>query len=109
MPRARWWVIGAMSLLTVTVVLLDATGVIFDGPEPSLPPPLALPTPDADGTAALAAVEPEPGDPDQGVMASVERILRTRGLGKSVHAIVAPLADPARPWMQIDAAAAAAP
>ncbi|MFL6178804.1 MAG: D-alanyl-D-alanine carboxypeptidase/D-alanyl-D-alanine-endopeptidase [Actinomycetes bacterium] len=109
MPRARWWVIGAMSVLTVTVVLLDATGVIFDAPEPSLPPPLALPTPDADGTAALAAVEPEPGDPDQGVMASVERILRTKGLGKSVHAIVAPLADPARPWMQIDADAAAAP
>ena len=109
MPRARWWVIGALSVLTVMVVLLDATGVIFDEAEPLPPAALVLPTPDPDGAAALAAVEPHPGDPDPGVIASVDRILGTRELGKSVHAVVAPLADPGEPWTEVDADAPAAP
>jgi D-alanyl-D-alanine carboxypeptidase/D-alanyl-D-alanine-endopeptidase (penicillin-binding protein 4) len=109
MPRARWWVIAALSALTVTVVLLDATGVIFEDAEPSPPAPLVLPAPVATGPVAPAAVEPAPGEPDASVIETIQRILRAQGLGRSVHAVVAPLADPSRPWTELDADSAAAP
>ena len=41
MLRARWWVPAVLGLLTVTVVVLDVTGVIFES-EPTLTPPVPL-------------------------------------------------------------------
>ena len=44
MPRARWWVIGVLSVVTLLVVTLDVAGVIFtETEEPAPPPPVAVP------------------------------------------------------------------
>lgn len=102
MPRARWWVIGALSVVTVVVVSLDASGVIFtETPEPVPPPPVAVPQlPDA-ATALPAAVEPGPVAADPQVVRRVERTLNSDSLGSSVHAVVAPLADPTDAWVDL--------
>lgn len=113
MPRARWWVVGALALVTLTVLLLDATGVIFER-EPSAvpPPPLVLPQ-GADPEAAVAApFEPTGSRLDKQVVAEVRRQLDADGLGRSVHAQVVPLGLPAgvaRPALDVAADAPAAP
>jgi D-alanyl-D-alanine carboxypeptidase/D-alanyl-D-alanine-endopeptidase (penicillin-binding protein 4) len=70
---------------------------------------LALPIPDEAKAAAPVEVEPTQGEPDAEVMRAIDRILRSDALGSSVHAVVAPLADPDQPWTQRAADAAAAP
>ncbi len=100
MPRARWWVIGALSVVTVLVVVLDATGVIFSesaGPTP--PPPLALP--ERLDAAVLPPREPGPATAVPGVVRQVRRALEVDALGSSVHGVVAPLADPTSTWIDI--------
>lgn len=105
MPRARWWVIGALSAVTLLVVLLDATGVIFAEPKGSdeiVLPPLSLPVvPDA-AVAIPAAVVAEPAQPDRQLIRLVKQALDDDALGRSVHAFVAPLADPTSQWLDID-------
>ncbi|MCZ3389421.1 MAG: D-alanyl-D-alanine carboxypeptidase/D-alanyl-D-alanine-endopeptidase [Actinomycetia bacterium] len=110
MPRARWWVIGALSVVTLLVVLLDATGVIFAEEAAPLPPPaVVVPAlPDA-AAAAPAAVEPEPVAADPRVVRDVEQALKSDALGGSVHGFVAPLAEPASPWVDVDGAGLATP
>jgi D-alanyl-D-alanine carboxypeptidase/D-alanyl-D-alanine-endopeptidase (penicillin-binding protein 4) len=109
MPRARWWVIGALSVLTVSVVLLDATGVIFDDAEPASPPPVSLPTPMPEESAVTAPIEPTQGAAEPAVLRRVDRLLHDSALGPSVHAVVAPLASPNEPWSTVDPNAAATP
>ncbi|MEO8107517.1 MAG: D-alanyl-D-alanine carboxypeptidase/D-alanyl-D-alanine-endopeptidase [Actinomycetes bacterium] len=113
MPRARWWVIGALSVVTFGVIVLDTTGVIFDDSSGSedlvVPPPLVLPVlPDAE-LALPPAVEPLPAPPDRPRVRQVERALDAEALGPSVHALVAPLAEPSSPWLEIDADELATP
>jgi serine-type D-Ala-D-Ala carboxypeptidase/endopeptidase (penicillin-binding protein 4) len=113
MPRARWWVVGALALVTLTVLLLDAAGVIFEAePSTAPPPPLVLPQ-GADAEAAVAApFEPTGSRLDKQVVAEVRRQLDAEGLGSSVHAQVVPLGLPsgaARPALDLDADAPAAP
>lgn len=89
MTPARWLVIGVLAVVTVTVVLLDATGVIFPPtPEPVPPPPLTFATPAAP-PSPLAAVDastsaqlPEP------VLAAVREALSDDALGSSVSATI---------------------
>ncbi|MCZ3386882.1 MAG: D-alanyl-D-alanine carboxypeptidase/D-alanyl-D-alanine-endopeptidase [Actinomycetia bacterium] len=102
MLRARWWVIGGLSVVTASVVLLDTTGVIFNGAdEPAPAPPVALPTlPDA-AAALPAAVLPVPLPPDRRVIREVEQALRADVLGSSVRAAVAPLGAPDEAWIDI--------
>jgi D-alanyl-D-alanine carboxypeptidase/D-alanyl-D-alanine-endopeptidase (penicillin-binding protein 4) len=110
MPRARWWVIGALAVVTAGVVLLDVTGVIFDeGPAASpvadvSPPPLPVGDGDLPSPVVVTAAAP-----DAAVVRRVERLLADPGLGPSVHAVVAPLADPDQPWTEVDADTAATP
>ncbi len=113
MPRARWWVVGALALLTVTVLLLDAAGVIFEA-EPGAEPPSPLVLPQGlDAEAAVAApFEPTGGRLDARVVTEVRRQLDADALGPSVHAQVVPLGLPAgvaRPALGVDADAPAAP
>ena len=54
-------------------------------------------------------VDATPAPPDAAVVRRVERLLADPGLGPSVHAVVAPLADPAQPWTEVDADSAATP
>jgi D-alanyl-D-alanine carboxypeptidase/D-alanyl-D-alanine-endopeptidase (penicillin-binding protein 4) len=95
-------VIGALSVVTVLVVVLDATGVIFSEPDvPAPPPALVLPElPDA-AAAVLPARQPEPVSPEPGVVREVKRALGAEALGRSVHGVVAPLADPTAAWIDI--------
>lgn len=103
MPRARWWVIGALSLVTVSVITLDATGVIFtEAQEPVPPPPVVAPTLLDPAAGAPAPVELGPVAPDPEVVRDVQRALQDDALGTSVHAVVAPLAEPASPWIDQD-------
>ena len=103
MPRARWWAVGALALLTLTVVLLDATGVIFDSePEVSPPPPLVLPAPLDPGAGLASPLAAADADPPAGVVRQVRRALEEEALGPSVHAVVAPLASPSGPWLDVD-------
>jgi serine-type D-Ala-D-Ala carboxypeptidase/endopeptidase (penicillin-binding protein 4) len=103
MPRARWWVIGALSVVTLLVVVLDVTGVIFTEEEVTAPPPpVAVPAlPDIADTLPVAV---EAGDvpPDPRVVRQVAAALETDALGPSVHSVVVPLADPTDPWLDID-------
>ncbi len=103
MRRARWWVIGALSVVTLLVVVLDATGVIFTEAEVLLPPPpVAVPAlPDA-AAAVPAVVKPGPVVADPRVLRKVEQALQADALGTSVHGFVAPLAEPASPWVDLD-------
>ena len=107
MPRARWWVIGALSVVTLLVVVLDATGVIFNEPkgseEAQPPPPLSLPSVQNAALAVPDAVIPEPASPDRKLVRQVKQALGDEALGRSVHGVVAPLADPTNPWIDIDA------
>jgi D-alanyl-D-alanine carboxypeptidase/D-alanyl-D-alanine-endopeptidase (penicillin-binding protein 4) len=108
MPRARWWVIGALSVVTVLVVLLDVSGVIFqEDAEPLPAPPVALPEPLDPMVAAPAALTSAP--PERSVVNLVERLLQVDALGSSVHAVVAPLGDPEVPWLDVDGEAPATP
>ena len=110
MPRARWWVIGALSVVTLLVVLLDATGVIFTEEEPPLPPPAVVVPALPDAAAALpASVEPGPAPADPRVVRDVERALESDALGTSIHGFVAPLAEPAAPWVDVDGSGLASP
>lgn len=106
MPRARWWVVGALAVVTLLVVVLDATEVIFtEGEDPgaAAAAPIALPpTPDA-ALALAAPVEPAPAPPDQRLVRAVNQALSVDALGPSVHGVVSPLADPTNPWLEIDA------
>ena len=110
MPRARWWAIGALSVVTLLVVLLDVTGVIFTEEAPPLPPPaVVVPTlPDA-ADVVPAAVEPGPVAADPRVVRAVERALKSDALGTSVHGSVAPLAGPAAAWIDVDGSGQATP
>ena len=92
MPRARWWVIGALSVVTLSVVTLDATGVIFTEAEAPVPaPPVVVPAlPDA-AAAVPAAVEPGPLVADPRIVREVKQALESDALGPSVHGFVAPL------------------
>jgi D-alanyl-D-alanine carboxypeptidase/D-alanyl-D-alanine-endopeptidase (penicillin-binding protein 4) len=109
MPRARWWVIGALSVLTLTVVLLDATGVIFQPATEPVADPVVPPTVPEVDAALPATVTPEPAVPDPTVLAQVRRLLASPSLGDSVHVVVSPLADPDRPWVERDPDAPATP
>ncbi len=113
MPRARWWVIGALSVVTLLVVVLDATGVIFNDPkgpgEAVPPPPLSLPSVRDAALAVPAAVVPESASPDRQLVRRVKQALGAEALGQSVHGVVAPLADPTSPWLDIDADGLATP
>lgn len=112
MPRARWWAVGALALVTVTVVGLDAGGVIFESePAEPPPPPLVLPQP-ADASAALPAPAALGGYLDRRVVADVRELLTDDALGASVHAQVVPLDQApgtARSPLTIDADEPAAP
>lgn len=105
MPRARWWVVGALSLVTASVVVLDLTGVIFQGSEaPDPPQPLVLPAvADADPTLSSPVIPEKSAAqrPDLAAIRRVERILGREDLGRSVHAQVVPLADPSLTWLQL--------
>ena len=107
MPRARWWVIGALSVVTLLVVVLDATGVIFNepkGPAEAVPPPPLSPPSVQDAALAVPdAVLPEPAPPDRQLVRKVKQALGAEALGRSVHGVVASLADPTSPWLEIDA------
>lgn len=110
MPRARWWAVGALSVFTLLVVLLDATGVIFTDAEPPAPPPAVVAPMLADPAAAQpAAVEPGPVPPNRALVREVEQALKADALGPSVHGYVAPLAEPAAPWVDLDGAGLATP
>jgi D-alanyl-D-alanine carboxypeptidase/D-alanyl-D-alanine-endopeptidase (penicillin-binding protein 4) len=96
-------VIGALSVITLLVVVLDVSGVIFteeEAPEP--PPPVAAPElPDAADALPVAVVPAvEPADPR--LVRDVAAALEADALGPSVHGVVTPLADPTRPWLDID-------
>jgi D-alanyl-D-alanine carboxypeptidase/D-alanyl-D-alanine-endopeptidase (penicillin-binding protein 4) len=112
MPRARWWVIGTLSVVTILVVVLDAAGVIFsesDDSDATAPPPVtAPPTPDP-ALALPAVVQPVPAQPDRQLVRDVRRALGVDDLGPSVHGVVAPLADPSSPWLDLDADELATP
>jgi D-alanyl-D-alanine carboxypeptidase/D-alanyl-D-alanine-endopeptidase (penicillin-binding protein 4) len=102
MPRARWWVIGALSVVTVLVVVLDATGVIFSEPDAPTPPPaLVLPESPDPASVVPAAREPEPARAAPRVVRQLRRALEADALGPSVHAVVAPLADPSAAWVDL--------
>ena len=107
MPRARWWVIGALSVVTLLVVVLDATGVIFNepkGPAEAVPPPPLSPPSVQDAALAVPdAVLPEPAPPDRQLVRKVKQALGAEALGRSVHGVVASLADVTSPWLEIDA------
>ncbi len=110
MPRARWWVIGALSVITVLVVVLDATGVIFAEEKAAVPPPAVVVPALPDAAAAVpSSVEPGPMPPDPRVVRDVEQALRSDALGRSVHGFVAPLAEPAAPWVDVDGSGLATP
>jgi D-alanyl-D-alanine carboxypeptidase/D-alanyl-D-alanine-endopeptidase (penicillin-binding protein 4) len=109
MPRARWWAIGALSVLTVSVVLLDATGVIFEDDETKPAEALSLPTPLSPESAVAAPVQPSSAESEPDVTRRVEQLLKNPDLGSSVHAVVAPLANPEDAWVTIDADAPATP
>lgn len=106
MPRARWWVVGALTLLTLTVLLLDVSGVIFDEPQSAPSSVLTLPEA-ADPEAAVAQpVEPTGTPLPPGVVAQVRRALTDDALGPSVHAQVVPFGLPAgaaRPSLDVAA------
>lgn len=103
MPRARWWVIGALSLVTLLVVVLDVTGVIFTETEaPTPPPPVAVPVVPDVGASLPAPVEPVAVPADPRVVRQVTDALDEEALGSSVHGVVAPLAEPTKPWLDID-------
>ena len=105
MTRARWWVLAALGLLTVTIVTLDATGVIFD-PAPVVAPPVPLLF--ADPLGVDPAVTPVDASSTTqlppNVERAIERSLADKDLGPRVAAtIVASSGDvlysqgPARP------------
>lgn len=110
MPRARWWVIGALSIVTVSVVLLDVSGVIF---EPDTQPvetrPIVLPSVPDPSSLLAAPVQVTSTPPERPVVAAVERLLEAEALGPSVHAVVAPLGDPDTPWLDLDGESLATP
>lgn len=95
MPRARWWVVGALTLLTLTVLVLDASGVIFEQPQAAPPPVLDLPAGADPGAAVALPVEPTGAPLTRGVVAQVRRELADDALGRSVHAQVVPFGLPA--------------
>lgn len=110
MPRARWWVIGALALLTISVVLLDATGVIFDDGAPQTPVVSVSPPPLPDAMSDLpASVTPTGATADPSIVHRIDGLLADAGLGSSVHAVVAPLADPEQTWADVDGDEPAAP
>jgi len=97
MPRARWWVIGVLSLVTALVVLLDATGVIFDEAEPAAAPaPLALPTASEAVPAPSPAATSASGEPSLRERTAFARALE--GTSGGAIGYVAPLSEPAEYW-----------
>jgi D-alanyl-D-alanine carboxypeptidase/D-alanyl-D-alanine-endopeptidase (penicillin-binding protein 4) len=90
MPRARWWVLAGLGLVTATVVVLDATGVIFDGEEMAAPPPPALAFQDvAVVEASLQPVDAVSTAPlPKPVRNELSRILTDEVLGPRVSAVV---------------------
>lgn len=88
MSRVRWYVVAALAVVTLTVVLLDATGVIFDtASQPTPPPTVAVP--------GVTAAEPALAAAGGGVPAGARRLARAvkhalddAALGPRVHAYV---------------------
>lgn len=110
MPRARWWVIGALSVVTLSVVTLDATGVIFTEAEAPVPaPPVVVPALPNAAAAVPAAVEPGPLVADPRIVRDVKQALESDALGPSVHGFVAPLGEPNSPWVDFGGEGLATP
>jgi len=89
MTKARWWLIGGLAFVTVTVVTLDVTGVIFEpAPKEVATPPLEF----------VAPVAPAPAMTPVDVTASATLSTRAEellgkaldddALGPDVHALV---------------------
>jgi D-alanyl-D-alanine carboxypeptidase/D-alanyl-D-alanine-endopeptidase (penicillin-binding protein 4) len=89
MTKARWWVIGVLTFVTVTVVLLDVTGVIFEpAPKTVATPPLDYVTPVAPSPAMTPidlAVSATLSPRAEELLA---RALDDDALGPKVHALV---------------------
>lgn len=88
MSRTRWYVVAVLAAATLTVVLLDVTGVIF---EPAAPPAPVLTVDAPPVTPADPALAPagsgEPADARRLVRA-VKKALDDDALGTRVHAYV---------------------
>ena len=89
MTKARWWAIGILSVVTATVIILDATGIIFDS-EPQAAPPQPLTFPAAE--TPMPALTPVDISAGASLPAKAERKLEQalddEGLGPAVHALV---------------------
>ena len=113
MTRARWWAIGALTTVTLLVVLLDATGVIFTSPDPAdEPDPLTLPAaldaetlPPAPVAASTASSQPI----SPATLRRVQGILADDALGRSLHTIVSPLTGSSDAWIEQQADSPATP
>ena len=100
MPRARWWVIGALSAITVLVVLLDVSGVLFEPDAvveaaPVTPPETAT-APAAPAVAQLEVTGKASLRQSRAFSAALED---TTG---GVTSYVAPLSDPTDVWAGFD-------
>lgn len=88
MSRGRWYVLAGLALVTVAVVVLDVTGVIFDPEDPVVVAPLVrLPDVDPAQPALPAAGDAAPDDARRLVRA-VRRALADDALGPRVAAFV---------------------
>ena len=111
MTKYRWWVVTTLAVVTGVVVLLDATGVIFDSTESDKPEPLVVPA-----TADAAALLPKPVPQDEAsaskrMLSQVRELLTDDAIGDSVSAEVVPLFGPANAnaLLDLDAQGTATP
>ncbi|MDH4160460.1 MAG: D-alanyl-D-alanine carboxypeptidase/D-alanyl-D-alanine-endopeptidase [Actinomycetota bacterium] len=91
MSRTRWYLVAALAVVTVAVVTLDATGVIFqpgvDAPQTTV---VTMATPGPPEAALQPSVdEPLPAEEVARLQRTVERALGADELGRRVSAYVA--------------------
>ncbi|HVQ88036.1 MAG TPA: D-alanyl-D-alanine carboxypeptidase/D-alanyl-D-alanine-endopeptidase [Actinomycetes bacterium] len=88
MSRARWWLVGVLAVVTVSLVALDLSGVIFeDQPQASPPKPLLFPAPLTPAVALEPVAQPATSLSSD-IQRSLDRAFEDSGLGDAVHAVV---------------------
>ena len=89
MTKARWWVVGGLAFVTVTVVTLDIAGVIFEpAPTTVATPPLEYVTPVAPAPAMMPVDMAESATLSARADELLEKALDDDALGPKVHALV---------------------
>lgn len=89
MSKARWYVVAALALLTASVVVLDATGVIFGEEVEPVALPVVQPPAVSDAVPALAAASDLAPDDARRLARAVRQALADPALGPEVAAFVA--------------------